>query len=460
MTGQSLQQALRETDNPVRRFREESGIVAFPNLASEYTNWISEQRSWRETACLADLTHHQMDQIIEGPEAIDLFKKLCVNSFEGFEVGNAKQAVMCNPDGKLIGDGILQYVDEDEFVLSGSPSPANWLAYHVETGDWDVSQEIYPMSVMTDDDPYYYTYQVQGPNALDIMEDATDEPLPDIPFFNWDTVSIDGHSIRALRHSMAGEVGFELQGPFEHAEEIKDALMEAGEDHGMRHLGTRAYKSTPVIVGWVDVYAKALYEHPELEDYREWLPADGFEGTLSIFGSFDSDDITDYYLSPVEAGLENVINFDHDFVGREALEAEVEDPDRTLVTLVWDSLDASDIYNSLFQSGDTLKFADLPRARMRAHYDKVLDKDGDLAGLSRRPAYTYNEREMLSLCTINAEYAEPGTEVALLWDEEDEPSSPAVEPHERTTVRATVQPAPYVADRRKADGNHGSDHSG
>ncbi|WP_049987306.1 aminomethyltransferase family protein [Halobellus rufus] len=451
MSSRSLQQALQETDNVVKRFRKESGIVAFPNLASEYTNWINEQRAWRETCCLADLTHHQMDQVIEGPDAIELFSKLCVNSFEDFEVGDAKQAVMCNPDGKLIGDGILQYIDNEKFVLSGSPSPANWLAYHAETGDYDVDQKIYPMSVMTDDDPHYYTYQVQGPNALDVMEDVTDEPLPDIPFFKWDTLSINGHEVRALRHGMAGEVGFEMQGPFEHGEEIKNALMDAGENHGIRHLGTRAYKSTPVIVGWVDVYAKALYEHPELEDYREWLPVDGFEGTLSIFGSFNSDDITDYYLSPVEAGLKNVINFDHDFIGREALEEEVANPDRTLVTLVWNSLDASDIYDSLFQEGETLKFADLPRARMRAHYDRVLNKDGDLIGLSRHPAYTYNERQMLSLCTVDVEYAEPGTEVALVWGEEGDQSSPAIEPHRQTKIRATVQPAPYVTDRRKSD---------
>ena len=116
MSDQSLEQALQAADNPVDMFRAAGGQVDFPNVAREYTNWIEEQRSWRESCCLADLTHHQMDQVITGPDAMDLFERLCVNSVEDFEVGKAKQSVMCNPDGKLIGDGILQRVGEERFV--------------------------------------------------------------------------------------------------------------------------------------------------------------------------------------------------------------------------------------------------------------------------------------------------------------------------------------------------------
>ena len=451
MSDQSLEQALQAADNPVDMFRAAGGQVDFPNVAREYTNWIEEQRSWRESCCLADLTHHQMDQVITGPDAMDLFERLCVNSVEDFEVGKAKQSVMCNPDGKLIGDGILQRVGEEEFVLSGSPSPANWIAFHIDTRDYDADQHIYDMSAVSDEDPHFYTFQVQGPNALDVMEAATDDPLPEIPFFNFDMLSIAGHEVRALRHGMAGEAGFELQGPFEEGDAVKQALLDAGEEYDIRRLGTRSYRSLPVLIGWVDVYVKALYDGDGImQEYREWLDADSFEGSLSIVGSFDSDDITDYYLSPAAAGLGRTVNFDHDFIGREALEAEMEDPDRTLVTLVWDDDDAVDIYASLFREGDSYKFMNLPRARMRGHYDEVR-ADGEMVGLSRHPGYTYNERAMLSLCSIDADYAEPGTEVTLLWGESGDSPNPTIEDHVQKEVRATVAPTPYIEDRRKGD---------
>lgn len=449
MSEQSLQDALNHTENPVEMFRAIGGHVEFPYVATEYTNWIDEQRAWRETCCLADLTHHQMDQIIKGPDAIDLFSKLCVNSFAGFEVGKAKQAVMCNPDGKMIGDGILQYIGEDEFVLSGSPSPANWLEFHIEQSDLDVTSTMYPMSIVSDRDPHLYTYQVQGPNALDVMEEAIDGQMPEIPFFEFDTVSINGHDVRALRHGMAGEVGFELQGPYEDSEEILGTLLHVGESYGLRRLGTRSYKSTPVIVGWVDVFVKAVYEHVELEEYREWLSANSFEGSLSISGSFETNEISDYYLSPVDVGYEHIISFDHEFIGKEALQEEVNNPERTLVTLVWDPDDTSEIFASRFRGETPYKFMDLPRAPMRGHYDEVLVNQNRV-GLSRHPAYTHNERAMLSLCVIDREFSEPGTEVKLVWGEpEGKSPNPTIEPHAQTEIRATVAPVPFVEDKRK-----------
>lgn len=452
MSDRSLEDAIRAADNTVELFRGMGGQVSFPYVAREYTNWIDEQRACRESCVLADLTHHQMDQYIQGPDAIEALSYLSVNSFEEFEIGQAKQPVMCNSDGMMIGDGILQRLAEDEFVLSGSPSPANWLQYHLETGEYDATAEIYPMSAVTDDDPRWFTYQIQGPNALDVMEAVTDEPLPDIPFFAFDRLSINGHEVRALRHGMAGQPGFELQGPFEQGESIKRTILDAGKEYGIRRLGTRAYKSLPVMIGWLDVYLKALYDEDDdqLRAYREWLNADSFEGSTSLVGSFVSDDITDYYTSPLEAGYGKLVSFDHDFIGREALEKAVEKPTRQLVTLVWDQEDSEEIYCSLFRDGTPSKFVDLPRARMRAHYDEVR-KDGRLVGLSRHPGYLYTDRVMVSLCTIDQEFVDPGTDVTITWGEGGNPPNPTIEEHAQTEIRATVASAPFIEDKRKSD---------
>ena len=62
-----------------------------------------------------------------------------------------------------------------------------------------------------------------------------------------------------------------------------------------------------------------------LKAYRDWLPAKGYEGTGSLGGSYYSDDIADYYFTPYDLGYGPFVKFDHDFIGREALEAMADD---------------------------------------------------------------------------------------------------------------------------------------
>ncbi|WP_152040176.1 aminomethyltransferase family protein [Salinigranum salinum] len=444
---QSLQAALNEADSPVEMLQEAGGRWVWPReVAREYTNWMDELRAVRESCVLADLSHHQMDQVIEGPDAMALLEHLCTNSFEGFEIGKAKQAIMCNPDGKFIGDGVLQRIGEETFVMSGKDPAANWVAYHIDTGDYDATETIYPKSSVNPDDPHFFTYQVQGPNALDVMQEVTEGPLPDVPFFNFGTVTIEGHEIRALRHGMAGEVGFELQGPYEYGEEIKDAILEVGQEYDIRRLGTRAYEPLSVKLGWVTTHVPAIYTGEEMREYREWLGADSYEAKYSVAGSFSSDDITDYYVSPVDIGYDHMIAFDHDFVGREALEAEVESPRRTRVTLVWEDDDVTGLFASLLDEGTPKKTFDLPRDRWGGHHDEVL-VDGEVVGHSKSFCYSYSDREVISICSIDVEHSDPGTEVTLLWGD-GETKNPLVEPHEQTYIEATVAPSPYLDDAR------------
>ena len=62
-----------------------------------------------------------------------------------------------------------------------------------------------------------------------------------------------------------------------------------------------------------------MYTGEKMKRYREWLPAASYEATGSIGGSF-SKNIEDYYVTPYEMGYGSFIKFDHDFIGRQALE--------------------------------------------------------------------------------------------------------------------------------------------
>ena len=95
--------------------------------------------------------------------------------------------------------------------------------------------------------------------------------------------------------------------------------------------------------------------------------------------------------------------------------------------------------------GATAMHIDLPlSATSRLHYDKVLNTDGKTIGLAHYPGYTVNERAMLSLGSIEEACSKPGTEVVLVWGEEDggARSAPWIEPHTQVRIRALVAPSP------------------
>jgi glycine cleavage system aminomethyltransferase T len=353
----------------------------------------------------------------------------------------------CNPDGYTIGDGILFHLAEDELLIIGAPLAPNWVQYNAETGDYNVSVERDGNSLERDGPPKTFRYQVQGPNASSVMEDVVEGPLPDIQFFNFDQLSISGRSLQALRHSMSGEAGFEIWGDYEYADEVKRAILEAGQEYGMRRAGTRAYRSSAPMSGWIEFQLPAIYDGESMAGYREWLSSESLEANCSIGGSFYSDDITDYYLSPVDLGHEGRIDFDHDFVGKEALREMVGNPERAKVSLFWDSGDVVDVYSSLFREGETFKFIDLLDPIWSvAHYDEVR-RDGETIGVSKWPTYNYNERAMLSLACVDIEHSEPGTEITLIWGEPNS-TRPEVERHTEKEIQATIGPSPPAGDRR------------
>jgi syringate O-demethylase len=155
---------------------------------------------------------------------------------------------------------------------------------------------------------------------MKVIEKATGKPVPDVKFCTMKRMTIAGKEMWALRHGMAGQPGLELFGNWDDGETVRQALIEAGKDFGMKLVGGRAYSSNAVESGWIPSPLPAVYTGEKMKPYRQWLTADMYEARASIGGSFYSDNIEDYYLSPWDIGYGNFVKFDKDFVGREALE--------------------------------------------------------------------------------------------------------------------------------------------
>ena len=142
--------------------------------------------------------------------------------------------------------------------------------------------------------------------------------------------------------------------------------------------------------------------------------------------------------------------FDHDFIGRDALEAMDPAAQRRKVTLAWNEEDLGRIFTSqLDTTGTPYKYFDLPLANYgSSNYDAVIDADGNTVGLSMFTGYSANERRGLSLATVNPDVPE-GTELRVVWGEPDGGTAKTtVEPHRQLDVRAVVSPVPYSEDRK------------
>ena len=243
------------------------------------------------------------DMYMEGPDALKVLSMLGVNSFNNFGPSKAKQFVACNYDGYVIGDVILFHLEPNRFNLVGRPSVHNWVQYHCETGGYDVKLDRDERTVARPGPivRQAYRFQVQGPNALKVIEKVTGT-VPDVKFFNMADFTIAGREF--ARCVTAWSVNLDrMFGPSADGDAVKAAIVEAGQEFGLRLSGARAYSSNTLESGWIPSPLPAIYTGEKMKAFREWLPANSYEAIGSLGGSFYSENIEDYYLTPYESGL-------------------------------------------------------------------------------------------------------------------------------------------------------------
>jgi vanillate/3-O-methylgallate O-demethylase len=454
MSPKNLQEVLDHAGNTVELLRNSQlGTYIYPVVPSEFSNFRREVNAWRDTAVLFDQSHHMVNLFITGPDALKLISDTGINSVAKFEVNTAKQFVPVSPEGGVIGDGILFREAEEEFTFVGRAPVANWLTFQANKGynvelrlDQRSPSRPYGKEVTRD----LWRFQIQGPRAWDVIEKVHGGTVEQVKFFRMGYMNIGGERVRTLRHGMAGAPGLEIWGPYNTYDKVRETILEAGREFGLEPAGARAYSCNTLESGWIPSPLPAVYTSSEMREYREWLGAESYEATNALAGSFVSNDISDYYLNPWELGYGSFVKFDHDFIGRDALEAIDQDSQRRKVTLAWNTEDVSKLLASpVDPNGPGYQFFDLPNANYgSSNYDAVVDADGNNIGLSLFTGYSANERTALSLATVNPDVPH-GAEVKVIWGEPDGGSrKTTVQRHEQFAVRAIVSPAPYSAMAR------------
>ena len=401
----------------------------------EYTDWIDESMSWKDALYIGDWSPLAKMRV-KGPDALKFFSAIAVNSFVKFNAGQAKHIILCNRGGKIVGEGVLMKLAEDDYLFTSGPGVA-WADYQFRNGHYDAEA--------SQIGPRQFILQVQGPNSLFVLERATGESLRDIGFMRFRDTQIGNVRFKALRQGMSGEIGYELHGPMEHAQEIFDKLLEYGRDYGIRRLGGRTKMVNHVEACFptpsVD-YVPALFGEEEKEFTAAYFSPNAQANYRKTDGSFEYSDISAFYRTPVELGWGRNVKFDHDFIGKAALEPEVANPKRMIATLVWNSDDVGDVYASLFRNDTPYLYMEMPRNILGCVFADTVKKDDQTVGISTSRCYSYYFRQMLSLCVLDVGLCEPGTEVSVVWGRPGMPQK---------AIQATVAPAPYKKDKRRTE---------
>lgn len=399
----------------------------------EYTDWMDECMSWKETCSLGDWSF-LWECWFRGPDVEKLFSDYSTLTFQNFDIGQSKHCIHCNEEGKVIHEGILSKFGNNEYLLFGRG--CFWMKYNLEKGNYNVTAE--------DDD--WFNLQVAGPNAIALLEEVSNSDLRDVKYMHQTKIEINERWMYALRQGMSGEPGFELVGPHKWIDEIIDVLMKAGQKYGIRRLGGRSVFINHLEARFPTIitdYIPAMFSE-DLADYLETFKTKMGASftTLNLYGSYEGKDIKEYYRSPIELGWKYAVKFDHDFLGRAALKEEVAHPKRTIRTLVWNPDDVIDVYASMFKKDKNYDFIEFPRYQRGGMYvDKVL-KDGKLVGTTSSYGYSYYFRKMLCFAVIDVDQAEIGNEVTIVW------GAPG---HPQKEIRAVVAKAPYKTDHSKGD---------
>ena len=406
-------------------------VPSFPELLPwEIDNWQEESMSWKETCYVhAGISGNWFR--VSGPDAQELLSYMAINNVFKWKIGSSKHLVFCDEQGYILNHKLTIREAEDSFRIMGANSPVP-IQTTIEQKGFDAKLEIVQG----------FVYQISGPLSLTVIEKLTGEDQRDLKFLRTKMIKIPGldGEYELARIGMSGTLAYEIRGKMEDGIPVYEKIYEAGQPYGMKRLGWRTYTVNHTEGGYPQSgcsFVPTFMIDPNLIDENDNMNP----YVAGIIGWSGSVELTNYRArlrTPGEVNWLWMANFDHDFVGKEALLKEKESPKRQIVTLVWNKEDIIDVFSSLFEKGEPYKFMDFPNLcnfNTAGHQDYVTTPDGKVIGYASAGHYSYYFREIISETIIDIDQAEIGNEVIVQWGDAGKRIK---------SIRARVERYPYL----------------
>jgi dimethylglycine dehydrogenase len=259
--------------------------------SSAFNNVGEESRAVRERVGFSEASNFAKYKV-SGPGSAAWLQGLFTNALP--KIGRTVLTAMLNPQGRIEGEFSVSRIGEEEFFLFGSQAAEvhhpRWFLDHLPEGS-PIRFETLALSMVG--------LTVAGPRSRDVLQKLTDTSLAtkDFPFMSFRRVDIGMAPVWLSRMTYTGDLGYEIWIAPEYQRYLFDLIWDAGKEFDMRMFGFRALITMRL-------------EKNFGTWYREYRPI----------------------YTPLESGMERAMKFDHDFIGRAAVEAEMKTgPARKLV---------------------------------------------------------------------------------------------------------------------------------
>ena len=316
------------------------------NMPVRYSSDLDEHHTVRRAVGIFDVSH--MGEFrVRGPQALDLIQRVTTNDASKLQPGKAQYSCLPNLEGGIVDDLLVYKLADEDYLLVVNAS-------NIEK-DWNWIQHFNTQGAeMEDISDRTSLFAVQGPKAQAALQGLTDVDLNSIPYYSFVQGTFAGAPdviISATGYTGAG--GFELYIPNEHAQQVWDKIMLAGQPYGLKPIGLGARDTLRLEMGYC------------------------------LYGN-DIDDTT----SPLEAGLGWITKFTKDFTNSDHLKQQKADGvKRKLV-------------------GFTMDGPGIPRG----HYelvDATGHKIGDVTSGTQSPSLSRG----IGLGYVEADFALPGSAI-------------------------------------------------
>jgi aminomethyltransferase len=323
--------------------------------AADFGDPVSEHQATRTACSLWDESPLRKWDL-RGPDAVALADALFTNDMAALEIGQVRYGALCDEHGKMVMDGtVFRLADDHCLSVTSYDSDLAWFEQVASDRGLDVQIE--------DRTPQMPHLQIQGPNAREVLGPITQgADVGTLRYFRFvhEGVRVGGVPCWLSRTGYSGELGFEVYCAVDDAPELWNAVVRAGQPHGLRPIGLSAIEILRIESGLL----------------------------------FPDIDYFPHQTDPFEVRLDNVIKLDTagDFVGRDALATiKAEGTPRLLTTL---RIDGEQV----------------------PEYGAAVTRDGREVGILRSPCQSPTfDMQVIGMAAIERDLAQAGEqlEVAL-----------------------------------------------
>lgn len=182
--------------------------------------------------------------LVTGPGAAETVNAIFSRDVLGMQAGTIAYGVIVDESGSMVDDPTVSfYSPEKVLIVGGSPDVGAVLRDHA-VGDVTISEGRERSFVLS----------VQGPNSRELLQRVTAADLSNdaFPYYTFrEHVEIAGIDCQVNRIGFTAELGFEVVGPVEQADQLLKALVNAGEGLGTAPCGAAALMMCRIEAGMV-----------------------------------------------------------------------------------------------------------------------------------------------------------------------------------------------------------------